>query len=421
MPTVLSEVGARPCAGLLAALILSLPALAGCSGDGPDVGSTPMTFDATEVMPRVERVLRERARALSSGNKRRFLATVDREDPAFLNRERVYFANLAQLPLATLSYQVDPDSVTRRGGGFDAVVQVQLELDDYDAEPVVRPARFYFSESRAGGSLLIAGDRDLAWEQRTGVDVQPWDSGAITVIRGKGVLGVFDDESAAAAPGVIAAVEAGIRQVKRVVPYTWSGDVVLYALSDTELLRGIDDLPVEDPATLGAVAFPVRATTDGDQIASTRLLLHPRMLDSDPAQLARLIRHELTHVALGERDDPVPTWLREGLAEWVSVQPLPSDQRLISEDALKLARDGAVLPSDIDFDGADQAANTALAWWACESIVDLYGEAKLWELLNELAKTTSGPAQAQRLAEILGLDADQLALKAASGIIRTYG
>ncbi len=420
MPTVRSEPGSRRSAALLAALLLSLSALAGCSGDGDESATVPMAPTADDVVPRMEQVLRKRARALTSGNERRFLASVDQTDTTFLNRQRVYFANIAQLPLATLSYRVDPDSLTRRGRGFDAVVQVSLQLEGYDTEPVVRPARFHFSADPDGDGVLVAGDRDLAWEQRTGVDVQPWDSGAVTIISGSGVLGVFDDSSARVAPQVIAAVEAGIAQVSRVVPYDWSGNVVVYALSDTDLLQGLDDLPAEDPDTLDAVAFPISVRPGGVQIASTRFLLHPRMLDSDPTRLARLIRHELTHVALGSRDDAVPTWLGEGVAEWVSVQSLPRDERLISQQTINLARGTAVLPSDIDFNGADQSANYGLAWWACESIVDMYGEPRLWQLLDELA-STNPPEQAGALEETLGLDADQLAREAARRIIATYG
>ena len=66
------------------------------------------------------------------------------------------------------------------------------------------------------------------------------------------------------------------------------------------------------------------------------------MLASEPTELARLVRHELTHVALGENDDRVPVWLAEGIAEWVSVQPLPEDQRVVSGAAVAAAQAGDV-------------------------------------------------------------------------------
>jgi len=102
---------------------------------------------------------------------------------------------------------------------------------------------------------------------------------------------------------VIRAVEGGIGQV---APYDWSGNVVVYALSETDMLEALDDLPGEDADALDVVSFPVPTSKDSETLASTRFLLHPRMLDSDPRQLARLIRHDLTHVALNSRDDDGP-------------------------------------------------------------------------------------------------------------------
>jgi hypothetical protein len=414
----------RRYAALLAALPLLLAlTLTGCTGDsGPDV--PPAEADTADVVPLMQQVLRKRARALRSGDERAFLATVDQAQQKFLDRERVYFANLTQLPLGKLSYRVKEESMVRTAGGYDAVVEVQLQLDGYDALPVVRPARFHFTPDLAGDGLLVASDRDVTWEQRNEVDVQPWDSRAVSVVSGGGVLGIFDHKSVSRASHVIHAIEAGIGQVSEVVPYEWDGHVVVYALSDTDLLEGLDDLPTQDPDSLDAVSFPVPARIDGeegDPLAGTRFLLHPRMLDSDPRQFARLIRHELTHVALGSRDDDVPTWLGEGIAEWVSVQPLPEGQRLISQAAIDAAEAGLdELPGDGDYHDEQQAAHYGISWWACEAIVDMYGEQMLWRLLDELGATSPGD-QADELQQTLQMGSAQLAREAAKRIVATYG
>lgn len=418
---------ARRMTGLAAALTLLLaPALAGCTGgsvsptppDGPRAGVA-----TADVVPLMQQVLRRRARALKRGDEQAFLATVSPSRETFVDRERVYFANLAQLPVDRLSYRVAEDSMVRTEGGYDAVVDVHLQLAGFDALPVVRPARFRFVDDPRGEGLLVASDRDRAWEQRNDVDVAPWDRGAITVVTGSGVLGIFDAESVRVAPDVIGHIEDGIGQVSQLVPYEWNANVVVYALSDTSLLDALDDLPADDPNTLDAVSFPVPVRIDSDKsapLAGTRFLLHPRMLGSDPQQLARLIRHELTHVALGSLDDDVPTWLGEGIAEWVSVQPLPASQRLISQAAIDAARAGlADLPDDLDYHDEDQAAHYGVSWWACEAIVDLYGEAMLWRLLDELA-ATSPSDQADELQQTLQMGSAQVAREAAKRIIATY-
>lgn len=404
-------------------LALGLPgALVACSEDpAPD---QPPEARTAAVVSQMQRVLKQRAHALERGDQDAFLATIDHTQPKFVDREKVYFANLDQLPVQKLAYRVDESSLVRTAGGYDAVVQVHLQLEGFDALPVVRPARFHFTDADEGSDLLVASDRDRTWEQRNDADVQPWDDRAISVVTGGGVLGIFDARSVPEARDVISAVEEGIAQVSEVVPYDWDGQVVVYALSDTELLAGLDDLPAPDPDTLDAVSFPVPARIDEDDespLAGTRFLLHPRMLDSEPAQLARLIRHELTHVALGGLDDDVPTWLGEGIAEWVSVQPLPEDQRLISQAAIDAATAGLdELPADLDYNDADQAAHYGISWWACESIVDMYGEPMVWRLLDELA-ATSPTDQDDQLQQTLQMGSGQLAREAAKRIVATYG
>lgn len=419
-----SDARARPYAALLATLALLLaPTLTGCSGD-PAQDTPPGETPTAEVIPLMEQVLRQRARALRKQDEQAFMATVDDAEQKFVDRERVYFANLSQLPIAKLAYQVDASTLVRTAGGFDAVVQVHLQLDGYDALPVVRPARFHFTQQDDGAGLLIASDRDRSWEQRNEVDVQPWDSRAISVVNSGGVLGIFDRKSISEAGAVIRAVQEGIGQVDQFVPYEWNGHVVVYALSDTDLLEGLDDLPAQDPDALDAVSFPVPAELDGEEdapLAGTRFLLHPRMLDSDSQQLARLIRHELTHVALGSLDDDVPTWLGEGIAEWVSVQPLPEDLRLISQAAIDAAKAGLdELPPDLDYNDEDQAAHYGISWWACEAIVDMYGEPMLWHLLDDLAAVDPGN-QDDELQQTLQMGSAQLAREAAKRIVATYG
>ncbi|UUZ58939.1 hypothetical protein [Nocardioides sp. B-3] len=303
------EARVRPYAARLATLALLLaPALTGCTAD-PAREAPPGETPTVEVIPLMEQVLRQRARALRKQDQRAFPATVDPAEQDFWTAN-VYYANLSQLPIGKLAYRVDESTLVRTAGGYDAVVRVHLQLDGYDALPVVRPARFHFTRRAGGAGLLIASDRDRSWEQRNEVDVQPRDSRAISVVDSGGVPGIFDRRSINKAGAVIRTVQEGIGQVGRVVPYEWDRHVVVYALSDTDLLEGLDDLPTPEPDALDAVSFPVPAELDGEEdapLASTRFLLHPRMLDSDPQQLARLVRHELTHVALGSLDDDVPT------------------------------------------------------------------------------------------------------------------
>ena len=141
-------------------------------------------------------------------------------------------------------------------------------------------------------------------------------------------------------------------------------------------------------------------------------------MDLSGASRDRLVRHELTHVALGERDDRLPAWLSEGLAEWVSVQALPVSDRTISQAALVAARRGVEhLPDSNTFNGSDAQANYGVSWFACEYLVEQGGDTLLWRLVHDLAGADDPEA---RLEQDAGLSADQLAHRAGTLMVTTY-
>jgi hypothetical protein len=186
------------------------------------------------------------------------------------------------------------------------------------------------------------------------------------------------------APELIASVEDGIATVAAEVPYDWSRTVVVYALTDASFLESLEDVPGDDPGDLDAVAFPAGT--------GTRFVLNPRMLDQPGRERDRLVRHELTHVAVGTRDDQAPVWLSEGLAEYVSVRPLAPEDRRIPEAAVAAAEAGVSdLPDDATFNDADSDAHYGLAWWAVEYVADAYGEDAPWQLLDAMAAPDADP------------------------------
>jgi hypothetical protein len=167
----------------------------------------------------------------------------------------------------------------------------------------------------------------------------------------------------------------------------------------------------------------VTAEPGESDLASTRFALHPRLLDHGGPGRARLIRHELTHVALGSSDDHAPVWLSEGLAEYVSVRPLPPERRGISQSAVDAARSGfADLPGDADFNDAASRAHYGEAWWACEYVAASYGEPTLWSLLDGLDDPDlDATGRNEVLRTWLGIGSRQLASRAGRLLLHTYG
>src|SRR5689334_1260369 len=73
--------------------------------------ASPTKFEPTrDDFQRVGEVLRTRAQAVRAHDERAFLATVDPQQPALVASQRTLYENLAQLPIASLSYSVDPTS-----------------------------------------------------------------------------------------------------------------------------------------------------------------------------------------------------------------------------------------------------------------------------------------------------------------------
>jgi hypothetical protein len=409
---------------VLAALLgLAATGLTGCSllgddGDEPSAAAAP----PPDVLAGLRGALDRRSQSVRAHDARGFLAELAPGDRSLRRQQRGYFDNLGQLPLGTFDYEVEPSAVVREGDDYEAVVELRMELSGFDERPVLSRDRMRFTSAGSPGEYVVSAAGDPAWAQEHDERPQPWDLGPIVVRTVPGVLGIFDQGSIGSADRLLGDVRQGITDVSAVVPFDWSRSVVVYALSDPSYLASIPDLPGGDPRTLDGVAFPVAAEPGKAALASTRFVLHPRLLSHGGQGRARLIRHELTHVALGRRDDHVPVWLSEGLAEYVSVRPLPPERRGVSQSAVDAARAGfSDLPNDADFNDADSRAHYGEAWWACEFVAANYGEPTLWSLLDQLDDADLDAAgRNERLRAWIGVGTRQLAARAGRLLLLTF-
>lgn len=433
MPTSAAEPreeGRAPIKELVLCLVGCL-ALAGCSAAPEDssLRSTPTGTPAPSVttlpvppdlLAEFRGLLTRRADAVRRGDRAVFERGVAKARPEFLAEQRTYFDNLAQLPIGELAYAVDRGSLLREGDDYWVAVEVVLQLEGFDAVPVTMRDRYRFSPSRRDPDrFVLSSVTDPAWEEGNDTRPQPWDLGPVDVVQGVGVLGIFDDSSIGSSAGLVSSVERGIADVAAQVPYDWDRSVVVYALSDPTFLAALDDLPGGDPSAIDGVTFPVAAGPRSTEIASTRFVLNPTMLGRGGPDRDRLVRHELTHVALGQRDDQAPAWLSEGLAEYVSVQPLAPEERRVTREAIDAAESGVdALPADDTFNGDASSANYGLSWWACEYVAATYGPSMLWTLLDYV--TVPGADPGQRMQMAIGLNSRQLARAGAKLLIGTF-
>lgn len=417
--------GSAAACALLGLLTLLLLPVAGCAHVAT---STHRPSRAALLRTAEQHLLDQRARALRSHDRALFLRGIDRRNRAFVRRQRRYFDNLTQLPLGRFSYTVLgghwPDPLQRTAGARSMPrVRLTMQLAGYDHGAERQTLGFVFA--RRHGHLLIASDRTPSGTFFPGYRPQPWDLVRIHVFEESDVLGIFDDAMQKGAYALLDVVEQGVHDVQRAVPFVWRGHVVVYVFDQPSVLDSFDGVPGGNIRHLGALTFPVYGATGHDDPVGMRFTILPSSVRAGEPFLGRIVRHELTHVAVGSRDDGDPVWLAEGLAEYVGARPLPRAQQRIAAVALQRAR-GAVtgMPSSRDFNGPDQDWHYALAWMACAEIAATQGEDTLWRLVDALHRGGAGTPDARQdavLRRVLGYDSHALARRAAARIVRLYG
>jgi hypothetical protein len=414
-------------AGLLVVLAMVGTTLSACSSD--DDASLLGGAD-TVTRAEAQAVLDQRATAIRDGDLGMFLGSLDASDKALVARQRRYFANLRELPLAELDYTVLksdwPAGLTSSTWGpHVSVPQVRIstQLRGFDSTAVQRTTGFAFAHK--GGRVLIVSELTGAGKQFPGSNPAPWDLVRIHVRRDLDTLQLYDSRTWADAPTVSATVRAGIADVRSEIPYTWDGRAVVYVFARRVVLDSFEGVPGGNIKHLGAMTFPMYAVLGQPAVASTRFTLLPSSLAAGQVFLGRIVRHELTHVALGEHDDGAPVWFAEGIAEYLGAREIPHDERRIATVALVKARAGVhALPPSRGFNGDDQAWHYALAWMACDYIAATRGEPVLWQLMDAFHSDGQGTTDDQQdtvLQQVLGIDGDQLARRAGARILRIYG
>jgi hypothetical protein len=275
------------------------------------------------------------------------------------------------------------------------------------------------------GRPVVVSELTGAGHQFPGSSPAPWDLVRIHVRRDADSLQLYDTGTWSRADDVSAALRAGITDVRDAVPTSWDGRAVVYVFSRPVVLNSFEGVPGGNIKHLGAMTFPMYAVPGQPTVAGIRFTLLPTSLHAGAVFLGRIIRHELTHVALGDRDDGTPVWFAEGIAEYMGARDIPQDERRIATVALARARAGVTgMPASRGFNGADQAWHYALSWMACDYIAATRGEARLWQLMDALHNGGAGTTDDQQdavLQSVIGLDSVQLAHRAAARILRIYG
>lgn len=411
---------------LLVMLVAGL--LPGCRTSAPAPSDRAV---ASQVRKTEQAILDSRARAVRTKDAELFLRHVSPSDPALLASQRRYFDNLIQLPWKVLDWELldgawKAPTPARSDWGTPVHlprIRLSTQLAAFDSAPVARVVGLAFA--RRGGKTWIVADTAESGRPLIEGTPDPWELTRVHVVRAPGVLGVFDEGTRRTAGTVTAVVRRGIRQVNQALPFRWSNHVVVYSFSDPDVLESFDDVPGGNIRHLGAMTFPVHASTGQRRQVATRIMLMNDSVVAGEPFLGRITRHELSHVAVGVRDDGAPVWISEGIGEYLGAREVPKVRRIIPTSALPRAR-GEVrgMPASASFNGADQEWHYALSWMACDYIADAFGEGRLWQLMTALHAGGGGTrdsAQDRVLQQVLGMDSAELARRAAARIRQIYG
>lgn len=371
-----------------------MPALlAGCGGTGPGAADAG-AVSAAPAAPAVQSLLDRHAAALLRHDETAFLADVD---PAFRERQRQVFRNLARVPLDAWTYRV----VRVGDGGGDrasAQVRVGYRLTGYDRTAVTSDADLTLA--RHSGRWYVAGDRHDAQ--------QLWDQGPVRVVRGAHSL-VLGTDGPEVLRSYAAAADRAVPAVRRAWGDGWSGRVVVEVPSSSARMAALLQAVPDTYRGIAAVTTGELGGTAG--APADRVIVNPEAFGELSAFGRQVvITHETTHVATrAATTASTPLWLSEGFADRVGYSGTGRTARQIAPELSRDVAAGRVprsLPSAADFTttagGLAQAYEGA--WLACRLIADQWGDTELTALYRAVA---TGGSLDTHLRAVLGIGLDE--------------
>ena len=366
----------------------------------------------------IRELLTRRGDAVMTHDAAEWRATLDPDDPRFMQAQMKVFSNLRQVPFASWSYSMDPSRSMRspRARMYDAPTWAPAQLflnyrlRGFDPRATSLPQ--YPTFVRRGSAWFLASLDDFT---RRG-DVSStdlWDYGPVTVVRTHSVL-VLGHPSALGMMRTLAEdVASDIPRVTAVWGDNWSQRAVLLVPSTQHELGEV----VQDYGQLDHIAAVATAEV---QIGSGRPDPVGDRIGINPANWSKLsalgqrivLTHELTHVATrAVTSAAMPTWLAEGFADYVGYLGSGVPTSFVAQELGAAVRSGRVprsLPTTSEFNGASKRLSQAYegAWLACRMIAQRWGQRALVRFYASVGRSDLAPAAAVQLAmhRLLHLD-----------------
>ena len=389
-------------------LISCSPSPAATSPPAASVSSSPSpSSGAAETQTTLDAV----STAVLQRDRAAFDEQISRRDAAFAPvADRIY--DLGEAPLSLLSFRLRPQRHDLAGArrellGSRAFVQPvavawRLTGDTGTAEHLL-----WLTFLPVGASIEIAGAADGPADRQA----QPiWLLQPVAVEQ-QGRTTVLADPRTPLAQWArrgTAAAAAVERRLSASLDPRWAGDLVLEVPGSGQLFEQVLGVTPGSYAGIAAVAWP---EGPDPATAAIRVVVNPEVSDQlDSQGLAVLLVHEAVHVATRSAASPAPTWLVEGLADFVAYQAHPQTAKAAAAALLQQVSERGgpkALPADADFTptAIDLSSSYAQSWLACRFLAQTYSPARLDRFYREVS---SGTAVEQASRSVFGLSLAEL-------------
>jgi len=287
--------------------------------------------DQTSPLAAAQAVLDAQVRALGSGDRAAYLATIDPQAPAaFRDAQGHRFDGLRSVPLLSFSLtartadsgDLGPGVASRYSGVpvFLPETQQRLRLRDFDDRDAV--STLWLTFVQRGPQWYVAADDDVA---AVGLDTSRdfWELGPVRIRTTAHFLVLSRPEQATRADALAGIAEQAATQLDHRWTAPWSHRVPLVLPSSSKELEVILQSTVDLTKFVAFAAYGYDPTA-GFATTAARIYVNDANLNRyPPAQQVETLVHELDHVAVSGLAGPVtPLWVHEGTAEWVA-RPAP--------------------------------------------------------------------------------------------------
>lgn len=368
--------------------------VSGCGGAPQTAPVAPSATAAPyDVVPadfvQIRRLMATQARAVLHHDRAAYLATVA---PSYRRQAGVLFANLARLDITHLSYSVDTEGLVPAEvpGGHPTLAPEtfeHLQLAGSMLEPIGNIVSATFA--RIDGHWLLADEREpKSTEELGSPQSRPWFGGPISVARRGTLTAITDRGSAVSAARLADTMAADLRSDADLLGVSVRAPLLVDGTSHGASMV-MNTLTGEHA---GASAYPVYAVR-GAGVEVTGLA--GEVIQADTQNVGQLLtdrqteRHELTHVLLMRYLGVCPTWVNEGIAEYVG--SYPDEVTFSEEDAGRraLLAHPHVIPVSGVF-GLHSRFDYSIAHAAVRWLVERYGMPRFVELLHTFARDDAG-------------------------------